>query len=71
MIVLRDTTGFTIKRTIDSLSHIRVGVLQIRFFSKDSDRTVRARKIGKPHNEFTLNEIQDLLEELEKIEKHC
>jgi hypothetical protein len=66
-IIMRDTTGITIKRTIQSENHVRIGVFDIVLWVDGVRRNVR--KIGKPHNEFTINECSDLLEELDRLER--
>ncbi len=68
MLILRDGTGVTIKRTIESENHVRIGVFQMILWVDGVARSVRYS--GKPHNEFTISDCIDLLEELERLEKH-
>ena len=67
MLIIRDTTGVTIKRTIQSMNHVRIGVLQVAFWVNGVRQFVR--DIGKPHGEFDINDCADLLEVLEHLER--
>lgn len=62
MVIIRDTTGITIKHTIDAMDHVRIGVTQTTLWKDRYRRSVRDNV--KPHGEFTLYECQDLLDEL-------
>jgi hypothetical protein len=66
-IILRDGTGITIKRTIQSANHVRIGPLQT-FLWVDGDRR-SVRENTKPHVEFTINDCTDLLAELDRAER--
>ena len=66
-IILRDSTGITIKRTIQSENHIRIGVFQTILWVDGVARSVRYN--GKPHAEFTINDCTDLLAELDRAER--
>jgi hypothetical protein len=65
MLIIRDTTGVTIKRAITDADHVRIGVLQTILWRGGAARGVRAT--GKPHGEFDLNDCEDLLAELESL----
>jgi hypothetical protein len=65
MIVMRDTTGITVKRVIQDENHVRIGVTVTTMWVDGKARTIRT--IGKPHDEHTLNELSDLLLELERL----
>lgn len=62
MIILTDTTGITVKRRIQDIDHVRIGVLTTALYFDNYRRSIR--KNHKPHCEFTLNELQDLLNEI-------
>ena len=66
-IILRDGTGITIKRTIESENHVRIGVFEIALWVNGFRWYVR--KIEKPHVEFTINDCTDLLAELDRAER--
>jgi len=65
MIVIQDTTGITIKKTIDDANHVRIGVTQTVLWVDGVRRNVRDNH--KPHCEFTVNELNDLLCELRRL----
>jgi len=76
MIIVRDLTQdcFTIKRTIQHKSHVRIGLICISFWADDRpfgsiglDDALRFRKLGRPHSELSLLDCKDLLEELEEL----
>lgn len=71
MIVLTDSSGVTIKDTIDDSDHVRIGILKITFWVDDERRNVQniGHRFGKPGCEFTLNELSDLLAELRELQK--
>ncbi len=66
MLIMRDNTGVMIKRRIQDVNHVRIGVTQIGIWVDGVKRAVR--KIMKPHGEFSLNDCADLLDELERAE---
>lgn len=66
MIVLTDTTGITVKRRIQDRNHVRIGVTETALWYDGTRRSVRDNH--KPHCEFTLNELQDLLNEVPREE---
>jgi hypothetical protein len=65
MLIIRDTTGVTIKRSIQTADHVRIGVLRITLWRGGVARGVR--DIGKPHGDFDINDCADLLTELENL----
>jgi hypothetical protein len=65
MLIIRDTTGVTIKRSIQTADHVRIGVLEITLWRGGVARGVRS--VGRPHGEFDLNDCEDLLAELENL----
>jgi hypothetical protein len=65
MLIIRDTTGVTIKRAITDADHVRIGVLRIILWRGWAAPRVRA--IGKPHGEFSIDDCGDLLAELESL----
>ena len=67
MIVITDTTGITVKSTIDDTDHVRIGTTQTACWVDGTRRNIR--EIGKPHCEFTINELMDLLVELEYLKR--
>jgi len=67
MLIIRDTMGITIKRSVENENHVRIGVFQIALWVHGERRCVRV--IGKPHSEFDINDCSDLLEELENLER--
>lgn len=67
MLILPDTTGITIKRTIQSEDYVRVGIFQSALWVGGVRRSVRI--LTKPSVEFTINDCSDLLEELECLER--
>jgi len=71
MLIIRDTTGLTIKRTIQSANHVRVGTTQAALWVDGVRRAVRdiGARYGKPGCEFTINDCNDLLEEMEYLER--
>jgi len=62
MLILTDGTGVTIKQTVQSEDHVRVGVTQTAMWVHGVRRAVRNN--AKPHCELSLNDCQDLLDEL-------
>ena len=71
MICITDSTGITLKHTIDDSDHVRIGILQISLWVDGIRRSVRniGEQYGKPGCEFTLNELSDLLSELRELQK--
>lgn len=67
MLIMTDTTGVTIKRTIQSANHVRIGVLQTALWVGGVRRSIR--ETGKPHVEFDINDCNNLLNELEYLER--
>jgi hypothetical protein len=67
MLIITDTTGLTIKRTIQSENFVRVGILQTALWVDGTRRNIRP--IGKPGCEYTLNDCSDLLAELDHVER--
>lgn len=64
MVIIRDKTGITVKRRIDDIHHVRIGLFEVRYWNKDG-RCVRTKDIGKPHDEHTVGELADMLFEVE------
>jgi len=62
MLVITDTTGITVKNTIDDADHVRLGVTLITFWVNGEKRTQSV--MSKPHAEHSVNELQDMLSEL-------
>lgn len=62
MIILKDTTGIIVKRRIQDVNHVRIGVCTTALWFDDCRRSIRNNH--KPHCEFTINELQDLLNEI-------
>jgi hypothetical protein len=67
MLIIRDNTGVTIKSTIQSENHVRIGIFKTILWVDGVARSVRYS--GKPHGEFDLNDCADLLDELDRLEK--
>jgi hypothetical protein len=67
MIVLTDSSGLTIKRRIQDVNYVRVGILQTALWVDGVRRKVR--DVGKPGCEYTLNDCSDLLAELDHVER--
>ena len=65
MLIIRDTTGVTIKRTSGDMDHVRIGVFQTTLWQGGIAR--RIRYSGKPHGEFDMNDCAKLLTELESL----
>ena len=65
MIILRDTTGITVKRAIQYQNHVRLDVLESCYWIDGVRRNVR--KLHKPHGEFTVDELNDMLHDMETI----
>ena len=65
MLIIRDTTGVTIKRTMTNEDHVRIGVLRTILWRGGIARGIRV--IGKPHDEFDINDCAELLAELERL----
>lgn len=65
MVIMRDTTGITVKRTINDTDHVRIGIFQISLWKNGVRRSIR--DLTRPHSEVTMNECQDLLSELERM----
>lgn len=68
MILLHDTRSpcFTIKSTIGSENHVRVGLLSVNMWI--AGEQYPAKKLNKPNCEYTINECMDLLVEMERRE---
>lgn len=60
MIVQRDTTGVTVRTHTEAPFAVRLGPTRITF---EIPGPFRFRDLRKPHDEFTLNELRDLLDE--------
>ena len=71
MIVLTDSTGVTVKSTVNNADHVRIGITQISLWVNGTRRSVRniGERYGKPGCEFTLNELSDLLSELRHVQQ--
>jgi hypothetical protein len=67
MLIIQDTTGITIKRTIQSGNHARIGIFETALWVDGVRRSVR--RIRKPHVEFTLKDCSNLLDELEDLDR--
>jgi len=65
MLIMRDSTGVTIKRFVTAADHVRIGVCQTALWKGGVVRGVR--DVGKPHGEFDINDCADLLAELESL----
>ena len=65
MLILRDNTGVTIKRTIGDADHVRIGIFHTTLWRGGANRKIRYN--GKPHGEFDINDCMDLLTELEQL----
>ena len=65
MIILRDTTGVTVKRRIQDLNHVRFGVTQRAFWSDGVRRCVS--DMPKPHGELTIDDCIDALVAMERL----
>ena len=68
MVIIVDTTGITVKRTIDDANHIRIGVTNITFWIDGKARSIK--EIVTPYNEFSINDFNDLLKTLRYYELH-
>jgi hypothetical protein len=68
MIILTDTTGITIKRCIDDTQYVRLSLFHIRFFNFPSyEGCMKELPLEKPHNEFSISEMEELLNKLERL----
>ena len=67
MLILTDSSGVTVKRTIQSENHVRIGILQTALWVDGVRRAIRP--IGKPGCEYSLNDCSDLLAELDSLER--
>ena len=65
MLIIRNATGVTIKRSIQTGDLVRIGVLQITLWRDGVAR--RVKSIGKPHGEFSIDDCAKLLAELESL----
>jgi hypothetical protein len=65
MIIKRTANTVIIKRTIDSIDHVRIGVLRVALWKDGTARSIGL--IGKPHNEHTIADCADLLDKLESL----
>jgi len=65
MLVMRDTTGVTVKRVVQDMNHVRLGVTLVTLWVDGKKR--RQKKLSKPSVEYTINEVSDLLLELESL----
>jgi hypothetical protein len=70
VIIITDSTGITLKNSIDDSNHVRIGITQISIWVDGTRRNVReiGERYGKPWCEFTINELEDLLGELWELE---
>ena len=67
MLIYRDTTGITVKRTIDTADHVRVGILgEVRLWKRETSRHLVTYP-KKPHDSYTVGELGDLLAQLERL----
>jgi hypothetical protein len=67
MLIHYDTTGLTVKRSLDTAEHVRLGVTEINIFK--NDRRYRIGPMMKPHDQYTVGELGDLLARMERIPK--
>jgi len=65
MLIIRYKNGIIIKRCIEDENHVRIGVLTSSFWINGTSRNIA--QLYKPHNEYTVGELQSLLEQLERI----
>lgn len=65
MLILPDTAGITIKRTIQSENYVRIGIFETSLCVDGIRRSVRL--LPKSSVEFTIGDCTDLLEELESL----
>ena len=63
MIILELSDGITIKRTIDTVEHVRID--KDGYISFWGETRLAHRKTEKPYCEFDINECRDLLKELD------
>jgi hypothetical protein len=63
-LVQRDSTGITVKRCVQDYLHVRIGIFTVSFWGT---YCIYNEPIKKPHDEFTLNELRNLLEKCEKM----
>lgn len=64
MLIIRDTTGVTVKRRIQDCDHVRFGVTEACEWVNGIRRNVRP--MPKPHGEITIDECKDALEQMER-----
>jgi len=67
MIILVDTTGITVKRTINDADHVRIGVCTTALWINGERRAVRRN--NKPHVERDIDDFGDLLQEMESLQR--
>jgi len=65
MLIIRDATGVTIKRSVQTKDFVRIGALQTTLWRGGIAR--RVKSIGKPHGEFSIDDCAKLLAELESL----
>ena len=65
MLIIRNATGVTIKRSIQTKDLVRIGVLQTTLWRDGIARRIKG--IGKPHDEFSIGDCAELLAELESL----
>ena len=69
MMIFQDTTGVTIKQTIQSENHVRISTFETCMWIDGVRRSVRNMPFGrKPYVEYTINDCADLLAELHRLE---
>lgn len=51
----------------DDISHVRLGIGVISFYLNENFVREHPQPMVKPHNEYTIGECQDLLQELRQL----
>jgi len=64
MIILEDSRGIVLKRTIQDKNHVRLSSSGRIYFSR-VNCWLTHRKAEKPYVDMTFNELSDLMDELD------
>ena len=63
MIIMDNLSGLTLKHTMEDVKHVRITSHNIIFWD---GYVLHDRPVPKPYIEFTVYELRDLMEELER-----
>ena len=65
MIIIEDSTGITVKETVEDIDHVRL--VPGTVFFMDDEGSGRSKPLKRPPAEYSVNELRDMLEMNKRI----